>query len=81
MWTVLEEEEKEEEEDNEQEEEKEEETTSTWDNLKEGTKCMLNYSLQKREGVEKECEDRTTQIFINLRKSINTEIEEVEGKS
>lgn len=46
MWTVLEKEEKEEEEEgDEQEEGKKEETTSAWDNLKEGTKCMLNYSL------------------------------------
>lgn len=45
MWAVLEKEEKEEEEEKDEQEEEKEEETSAWDNLKEGIKCMLNYSL------------------------------------
>lgn len=82
MWIVLETEEKEEEEEvDEQEEEIKEEETPAQDNLKEGTKCMLNYSLWKRDEIEKEYSSHNSQNFYKFeKKNINTEIEELEGK-
>lgn len=69
MWIVLETEEKEEEEEvDEQEEERKEEETPAKDNLKEGTKCMLNYSLWKRDEIEKEYSSHNSQNFYKFEK-------------
>lgn len=49
--------------------------------LKGRNQVHIKLQFIKERRCRKKGEDRRAQIFINLKKSINTKIEEVEGKS